>query len=77
MKKQYLMLKLILLYYELAKKALSQKVPIRKITTLPVKEEIARAKYIPENELGKFKEIENQLKTEIDNLSSNEGEGNA
>lgn len=76
LKKQLCMLKLILRFNTEAKAALAKNVDIEDILELAVKEQIARAKYIPENELQKFDEITTQLKQEMLALS-NEGGANA
>lgn len=68
MKKQYLLLKLILFYYQEAKKSLENEVSIKKIINMPVKEDIAKAKYINEKELEKFNKIEEQIKSQINLL---------
>jgi len=69
-KKQYLMLKLIFEYYDLSLGALKGEVPLDELISLPVREDIAKAKYIPnqdaEREIG---EIEQKLKDEIDELA--------
>ncbi|MFH1612117.1 MAG: V-type ATP synthase subunit A [bacterium] len=69
-KKQYLLLKLILFYYKESKKSLNNKVFIKKIINMPVKEDIAKAKYINENELEKFNKIEEQIKSQTNLLIS-------
>ncbi|MCQ2602573.1 MAG: V-type ATP synthase subunit A, partial [Clostridia bacterium] len=76
LKKQLCMLKLILRFNTEAKAALAKNVDIEDILELAVKEQIARAKYIPENELQKFDEITTELKQEMLALS-NEGGANA
>ena len=40
---------------------------------MPVREKIARAKYLPENELDKINEIAKELIAEIENLISKGG----
>lgn len=67
LKKQYLMLRLIMKFYYLAKEAIESGKDVEKIIKLPVREEIAKAKYIPEKELDKFEEIEKRIKMEIEN----------
>ena len=70
LKKQYKMLRLILLSDELGRDALSRRVDIEDILALPVREEIGRSKYIPESEMGKLDEIESKLKQEMAALIS-------
>lgn len=65
-KKQYLMLKLVLGYYDLCMEALKRNVPLNKLIELPVREEIARAKYIPNQEAEeKIEKLSQKLKEEI------------
>lgn len=66
--KQHKMLGLILDFNELGHRALDEGVYLSKILSLPVRERIARAKYIPETELGKIDEISAALKQEIESL---------
>ena len=51
LKKQYLMLKLILFFYDKSVEALQKGVELDSIIELPVRVDIARAKYIPEEEM--------------------------
>ena len=44
---------------------------------MPVRERIARAKYLPEAELGKIEEIAKELDKEIDELVNKGGVANA
>ena len=71
--KQYKMLRLILLSDELGRDALQRRVDIEDILALPVREEIGRSKYIPEEEIEKFGVIEEKLKQSMAALIS-EGE---
>lgn len=72
--KQYKMLSLINLYYTLSKEALKIGVGIREILNMPLKENIARAKLIKEDELNNFEQIEKELKAAFKKLSSTEEE---
>ncbi len=63
LQKQQYMMKLILEFDRLAKEALDKNVDIEDILELPVREQIGRAKYIPESEMSKF----DALLTEINN----------
>lgn len=66
LEKQYKILKLIYDYHRLSNQAIAQDVEYSEIISLPVREKIGRAKYIPENELGQLdciaKELNEQLK---------------
>ena len=68
-RKQYLMLKLVLEYYDLCMEALKRNAPLDRLIELPVREEIARAKYIPNEEAEeKIEKIRKKLKDQIDRI---------
>jgi V/A-type H+-transporting ATPase subunit A len=68
-KKQYLMLKLILEYYHLSLEALKRDASIDDIICLPVREEIAKIKYLSEESLEEeIEKISQRLKDEINQL---------
>lgn len=73
LEKQEYMLRLILTFDELAKDALDKRVDIEDILALDVREQIGRAKYIPENDMHKFDDILAQIKSDMRNLTD-EGE---
>ena len=60
--KQYRMLKLILTFHTEAMKAIEAGAEFRKIIDLPVREQIARAKYIPEEQIDEISAIEKVIK---------------
>ena len=64
-KKQYLMLGLILEYQAKGKQALDAGANLTDVISLPVREKIGRAKYIPEDKLEEFTQIENELSGQI------------
>ncbi len=66
--KQYKMLKLVLKFMKEANKALDAGVYLEKILNISVRDKIARSKYIPEVEIDKIKEIEEELENEIQKL---------
>ena len=70
--KQEYMLRLILEFNRLAGEALDKNVDIEDILELPVKDQIGRAKYIPESEMAKFDDILAEIKKEMLELT-NEG----
>lgn len=72
MTKQYKMLKLILDFYSLGKKALEAGVYLSKLTELPVRERIARVKYVPEKRMEEIDDVYAELKQQMDSLM---GEG--
>jgi V/A-type H+-transporting ATPase subunit A len=69
LEKQYGILKLILKWGELGEKALAAGAPLSKISALPVREEIGRAKYVPEADMAeKFAIITQNLDTQMSAL---------
>ncbi|MBI5417059.1 V-type ATP synthase subunit A [Candidatus Poribacteria bacterium] len=68
--KQFLMLKLILSYYQKCLEALNLGVNEKNLINLNVRSEIARSKFIPENNLDEFDKIKEKLTREIAALSS-------
>jgi len=74
--KQYLMLKLIITYYQEGVKALEKGLSLRDVLSLPVREKIGRAKYIPEEKIGTLEELIEEVKEEIANKLKGEVESN-
>lgn len=68
LKKQYRMLRLIMLFYFEAQKTIDEGVVFSEIENLPVREKIARSKYIDEDNLEEFDEIEKELKNQINEI---------
>lgn len=68
LEKQNKMLKLILQFYDLGMKALEKGVYLKDIEHMPVRENIARSKYIEEEELHKIDEISVELTQAINKL---------
>lgn len=68
LQKQYKMLHLILHFHFSAREALQKGAPIEKLEKLGVREKIARAKYIPEEELDRIAGIEKEVSEEISKL---------
>lgn len=68
LEKQQNMMRLILQFDRLASDALDQNVDIEDILELPVREQIGRAKYIPEKDMNKFDEILIEIKKEMSEL---------
>lgn len=76
--KQIEMLKAILDFYNYGREALSKAVYMTEINKLPVKEEIARMKYIEnEDASDEIKRLRNKIKRQMDNLVSEGGVENA
>lgn len=73
LEKQGKMLGAILTFHRLAGDALDKNVDIEDIVDLPVREQIGRAKYIPEEESYKFDDLTAEIKKEIFSLSDEGG----
>lgn len=73
LEKQNKMLKLVLDFYDQGKRALEQGVYLKDIENMEVRNKIARAKYIPEKELDKIDDINEELISSINNLISKGG----
>ena len=73
LRKQEYMLRLILTFDELAKDALEKNVDIEDVLELGIREQIGRAKYIPESEMNKFDEILAEIKSEMRALTDEGG----
>ncbi len=68
-RKQYLMLKVMLEFYELASDAVANGARARDIAELEVRDDIARLKYVPEQEFEKtVEEVRKKMKTQINAL---------
>ena len=69
MEKQYLMLKLVLHYYDTASDALNQGAEIEGLVQLPVREQIGRFKYISIDEIqNEYNSILKELSSEVQEL---------
>lgn len=71
--KQNKMLDIVLKFYDEGLRGLDNGVYLKEVIDMPVREKIARAKYLPENELDKINEIAKELIAEIENLISKGG----
>jgi len=73
-KKQYLMLKVVLNYYDECITALKKGAYLKDLTALPVREDIAKAKYISDKEVEKeMEKINQKLKAEVNDLITKTG----
>jgi len=73
-KKQYLMLKMVLNYYDECITALKKGASLKDLTSLPVREDIAKAKYISDKEVEKeMEKINQKLKAEVNDLITKTG----
>lgn len=66
--KQFLMLRVILRYYEEAKQALAQGALLEDLLAVKVLDEIAHAKFIAETEPERFEELERKVASEVGGL---------
>ena len=70
--KQYKIMKMIYDFHRLGGDALEKGADFGDIINLPVREKIGRAKYIPENEIGKLDEIDAEIVNALKGLSGGE-----
>jgi V/A-type H+-transporting ATPase subunit A len=80
MHKQYRMMELILNFHHEALKVVEKgelDLDLEKLFALPVRERIARAKYVPEENLGELDDVDNEIKKQIAELSGEGGEADA
>jgi len=68
LKKQYQLLKLILSVNSQFKNALDEKIMISKLLEIPALEEIAKAKFIPEEQINKIENIDSKVKEQVAEL---------
>lgn len=68
-KKQFLILKLIIMFHENAEKVIENGVTVKKLNALPVKAKIIRAKFIEEENLKTFNEIEKEIISQINSTT--------
>ncbi|MEG0565868.1 MAG: V-type ATP synthase subunit A, partial [Hungatella sp.] len=73
LKKQHLMMKMVLEYYTASGKALEKRISVEKLVNLPVREQIGRFKYTPEDQLDtEYDHIIKTLNTQIEELVTGE-----
>lgn len=68
LRKEYLILDLILKFYRKAEKALKSSIQLEKILNMPSIADISSAEFIPEGQLFIFNDIEKKIAHEIDEL---------
>ena len=71
LRKEYLILDLIIKFYHKAINALKSNVELDKIMCILSKEDISSAEFIPEDQLFKFEDIERRMTHEIDGITEN------
>ena len=68
LKKQHMMMKLVMAFYEKAVAALAEGAPLQRLINMPVREQIGRFKYTLEDDLDKvYEEVKKELHVEIAN----------
>ena len=72
LKKQFMMLKLILECDKYSREALAKDVDLDDILKIGAREMIGRAKYIPESELSRIEQVGKQMRQQLNSLSSQE-----
>jgi len=60
-------------FYDEANRGLESGAYLKEISEMPVREKIARAKYMPESDLDKMNDILNEIENEVDNLINKGG----
>lgn len=68
LKKQHMMMNLVIAYYEMSVQALAQGAPLQKLIDMPVREQIGRFKYVTEDNLDvEFERVIKELHVEVAN----------
>ena len=70
--KQVKQLDLVLYFGDEARRALDKSVPLKKLLALPVRDQIARAKIIPEDNLGRYEELKTEIEDAVSKLIQEE-----
>jgi V/A-type H+-transporting ATPase subunit A len=74
MDKQVRMMRNILTFHRLGMQALSRGATLRDLINMPIREDIARMRYVEESGLAKLDELEDRIKEELSRLSAAGGE---
>jgi len=77
MEKQFKMLKTILAFHHISMDALKKGASMNEVFNLPVREAIARMRYLEEKDIGKIDDIEDQIKNEVAGVTPVGGESDA
>ena len=73
LKKQHMMMRLVNAFYERSVAALGEGASLRKLISMPVREQIGRFKYVLEENLDEeYKAVLEQLAKEISNITGKE-----
>lgn len=76
LRKQYLILKVILAYYRAGIEALEKGLSLKDVLHIPARERIARAKYVSEEDLAKIEQIAEDLREQLEAKLRGEVESN-
>jgi V/A-type H+-transporting ATPase subunit A len=72
LKKQFLMLKVIIELHRACERALEKKAPLRKLLDLPVREKITKMRYVKEDDLAEFDSILGDIAAQVaDSMTEN------
>jgi V/A-type H+-transporting ATPase subunit A len=74
MDKQVKMLRNILTFHRLGMQALSRGALLRELINAPIREEIARMRYVEESNLSSLDDLEDKIKDELSKLTEAGGE---
>lgn len=74
MDKQFKMLRNILTFHQLGMQVLTRGGSLRTVIELPIRDEIARMRYVEETDIAKLDELETKIKTELGKLLAMGGE---
>ncbi len=73
--KQYHLLRTIIDFYRYSKDLVEQEVELKDITSLPVRQDIARAKFVDEENLSEIEAIGAKIKDEVEKLAASRQKG--
>ena len=76
MEKQFKMLKTIVRFHHLGMDALKKGAPMNELFNLPVREQIARMRYLEEAQIGQIDKLEDTIKEQINGIVPVGGESN-
>lgn len=77
MEKQFKMLKNIIAFHHLGMEALKKGASMNEVFNLPVREAIARMRYLEEKEIGRIDELEDRIRLEVNGVVPVGGESDA
>jgi len=77
MEKQFKMVKTIIAFHDLGMEALKKGASMNEVFNLPVREAIARMRYLEEKEISKIDDLEDRMKQEINGVIPVGGESDA